>query len=274
MPPSPFSSKITPSFTVHHPLFTIPLLSAVVLTLNEEKHLADCLASLRWADEIVVFDSFSADRTADITRSFEARFIQHRFANYASQRNAALEAAAGDWVLFVDADERVTAELADEARLVVQKPGPVGWWVPRHNYIFGKLTLHAGWYPDYQLRLLKRAHARYDPARHVHELVRLDGAEGFLQSPLVHLNYETVPEFIVKQHAYTKYDAGILYAQGRRARPHNFALQPLRQFYWRFVTLGGWRDGWHGLRLSALMAYFQFVLYRNLQLLQDRKSLF
>lgn len=241
------------------------LLSAVVLTLNEEKHLADCLASLQWADEVVVFDSFSADRTAEITRSFGARFVQHRFANYAAQRNAALDAVTGDWVLFVDADERVTAELAGEVRGVIQKPGPVGWWVPRHNYIFGKLTLHAGWYPDYQLRLLKRAHARYDPDRHVHELVRLDGAEGFLQSPLVHLNYETVPEFIAKQQAYTKYDAGILHAQGQRAKPQNFLLQPLRQFYWRYVTLGGWRDGWHGLRLSALMAYFQFVLYRNLQ---------
>ena len=241
------------------------MLSAIVLTLNEEKHLPDCLASLRWADEIVVFDSFSTDGTADLARSFEARFVQHHFANYAAQRNAALGAVTGDWVLFVDADERVTAELADEVRGVVQKPGPVGWWVPRHNYIFGKLTLHAGWYPDYQLRLLKRARARYDPDRHVHELARLDGAEGFLQSPLVHLNYETVAGFIAKQHAYTKYDAGILHVQGQRAKPQNFLLQPLRQFYWRYVALGGWRDGWHGLRLSALMAYFQFVLYRNLQ---------
>ncbi|MEK7324028.1 MAG: glycosyltransferase family 2 protein [Chloroflexota bacterium] len=262
------------------------MLSAVVLTLNEEKHLADCLASLRWADETVVFDSFSSDRTAEIARSFEARFVQHRFANYASQRNAALEAVTADWVLFVDADERVTAELAGEIadltgprpsaslRGATQRPvrSEVGWWVPRHNYIFGKLTLHAGWYPDYQLRLLKRAHARYDPDRHVHELVRLDGAEGFLQNPLLHLNYETVPEFIAKQQAYTKYDAGILHAQGQRAKPQNFLLQPLRQFWWRYAALGGWRDGWHGLRLSALMAYFQFVLYRNLQLLQDPKG--
>ena len=258
------------------------MLAAIVLTLNEEKYLPDCLASLRWADEVVVFDSFSADRTPDIARGFGARFIQHPFSNYAAQRNAALEAVQADWIFFVDADERATSALAEEIRTVThsdltgfKKPvrsesSVVGWWVPRHNYLFGKLTLHAGWFPDYQLRLLRRGRAHYDPDRPVHELVRLEGAEGFLQNPLLHLNYETVPEFIAKQHAYARYDAGILRAQGGRASPQNFVLQPLRQFYWRFVTLGGWRDGWHGLRLSLLMAYFQFVLYRILRALELR----
>lgn len=245
------------------------MLSAVVLTLNEQKHLPDCLASLRWADETVVFDSFSADRTEQIAREHGARFIQHAFANYAAQRNAALDAVQADWIFFVDADERIPPPLAAEIQDLTGLGQPVrsevGWWVPRHNYLFGKLTLHAGWYPDYQLRLLRRGRARYDPERHVHELVRLDGTEGYLQNPLIHLNYETVDEFIKKQHGYARYDAGILYAEGNRARPHNFILQPIRQFYWREVTLGGWRDGWHGLRLSLLMARFQFVVYRYLR---------
>jgi len=247
-------------------------LSAVVLTLNEEKHLPDCLASLHWADEIVVFDSFSTDRTEQITREHGARFIQHPFANYAAQRNAALDSVDADWVFFVDADERIPPALADEVRAVTERPGPVGWWAPRHNYLFGKLTLHAGWYPDYQLRLLQRTRARFDPDRHVHELVTLEGAEGFLQNPLIHLNYETAPEFIKKQHAYTRYDAGTLHSQGQRAKLRNFVLQPLRQFYWRYIALGGWRDGWHGLRLSALMAYFQFVLYRHLREMDENQK--
>ncbi len=242
--------------------------SAVVLTLNEQKHLADCLASLRWADEIVVFDSFSTDATADIARQFGARLIQRRFENYAAQRNAALDAVQADWIFFVDADERATPALANEILGLTGLDRPVrseaGWWVPRHNYIFGKLTLRAGWYPDYQLRLLRRGRARFDPDRHVHELALLDGGEGRLQNPLIHLNYETVPEFIAKQYKYTQYDAGMLHAQGIRAKPQNFVLQPLRQFHWRFVTHQGWRDGWHGLRLSLLMAYFQFVLYKDL----------
>jgi hypothetical protein len=263
--------KICPTYLGQN---SLAVLAVVVLTLNEEKHLPECLASLRWADEVVVFDSFSADRTPDIARQSGARLIQHPFANYAAQRNAALEAVEADWIFFVDADERATPALADEikdltglVRPVRPEPPIAGWWTPRHNYIFGKLTLHAGWFPDYQMRLLRRGRAHYDPDRHVHELVRLEGDEGFLQNPLIHLNYDTVREFIAKQYAYTRYDAGILHAQGLRAKPQNFVLQPLRQFYWRLVTLGGWREGWHGLRLSLLMAYFQFVLYGNLRAL-------
>jgi hypothetical protein len=149
---------------------------------------------------------------------------------------------------------------------VLDRPEP-GWWVPRHNYLFGRLTLHAGWYPDYQLRLIRRALGHYDPARPVHELVLLDSPTppGHLKQPLVHLNYETVREFVTKQARYARYDAGQLARAGERARPHNFILQPLRQFYLRLVTLGGWRDGWHGLRLSGLMAYFEWQKYRELR---------
>ena len=223
-----------------------------------------------------MFDSFSADRTEEIAGRSGARFIQHPFANYAAQRNAALGATQADWVFFVDADERVPPALAGEIADLTAVNGPVrsevGWWVPRHNYLFGKLTLHAGWYPDYQLRLLRRDKARYDSDRSVHELVKLEGVGGLLQNPLVHLNYETVREFVEKQYAYTKYDAGILVVQGQRAQPHNFILQPIRQFFWRYITLQGWRDGFHGLRLSVLMAYFQFVLYRNLRELSQKAS--
>lgn len=242
-------------------------LSAVVLTLNEQAHLDDCLASLEWVDQVIVFDSYSTDNTLRIAAAHGAEIVQHPFEHYAQQRNAALQAVDGDWVLFVDADERIPPPLAEEIRTVLGRP-QAGWWIPRHNYIFGRLTQHTGWYPDYQLRLLRRDRAHYDPTRHVHEVVELDGEAGYLNTPMVHLNYDTVAEFLEKQHRYTRYDAGILFAEGTRARPHNVVLQPLRHFYWRFVTLRGWRDGWHGLRLSVLMAYFQVWLYRYLAQLQ------
>ena len=177
-----------------------------------------------------------------------------------------------DWVFFVDADERATQELVSEIQMAIQESDVVGWWIPRQNYIFGRLVKYAGWYPDYQLRLLRPNYARYDPDKHVHEVVNLDGPDGYLDNSLIHLNYATVGEFIERQDRYTRYDAGILYQQGQRAHPHNFVLQPLRQFTWRFVTLHGWRDGWHGLLLSALMAYFQFLLYRDLWIM-DRKPI-
>jgi len=241
-------------------------LAAIVLTRNEEQHLPDCLRSLAWAPERIVFDSFSTDRTVALAEAGGARVVQRVFDNYAGQRQAALGATHADWVLFVDADERATPALAAEVTRALDRPEP-GWWIPRDNYIFGRLTRAAGWYPDYQLRLLRRALARYDPARPVHELVLLDSATpaGRLEHALIHLNYETVSEFVLKQRDYARYDAGQLWAAGARARPHNFVLQPLRLFYWRWITLGGWRAGWHGLRLSLLMAYFEWQKYSELR---------
>lgn len=239
-------------------------LTAIVLTLNEEKHLPDCLASLAWAPRVIVFDSFSTDRTLAIAQAAGAQVRQRQFDHYAAQREAALQAAApATWVLFVDADERVTPALAQEIQAMLARP-VAGAWIPRHNYLFGRLTRHAGWYPDYQLRLLRRAGAHYDPTRPVHELVVLEGETVYMQAPFIHLNYETVREFIAKQKRYARYDAERLRAEGVRARPHHFILQPVRQFYWRWITLQGWQDGWHGLRLSLLMSWFEFEKHRYL----------
>ncbi len=242
----------------------MPKLSVVILTKNEEENIADCIKSAKWADEVVVFDAFSEDRTVEIARKLGARIIQHPFHDFAQQRNAALEMVDSDWVFFVDADERITPELAVEARSAIQDPSRDGWWVPRYNYIFGKIVRHAGWYPDYQLRLLRRGKARYDPKREVHELVILNGEEGHLKAPLIHYNYDTVSQFIERQSFYAHYEAKILFRQGIRPKPHNFILQPLREFKRRYITLEGYKDGWRGLLLSLLMAYYSFVTYLRL----------
>jgi (heptosyl)LPS beta-1,4-glucosyltransferase len=239
-------------------------ITVIILTYNESEHIQACIESVRFADHVLVFDSFSQDDTVELAQQAGAAVIQHHFENYASQRNAALKAVEGraDWVLFVDADERATPELAAEIRQIIeQQAAEAGWRVPRHNYIFGKLTRGAGWFPDYQTRLLRVGAARYDPDREVHELVLLDGPEGTLQHPLIHYNYATVSQFHRKQCTYSTYDARILYQQGVRPKPHNYLLQPWRQFWWRFVTLKGYTDGWHGLRLSALMAWYELRKY-------------
>lgn len=238
-------------------------LAAVILTYNEAAHITDCIASVRFADNVMVFDSGSTDETVLLARQAGAEVRQRPFDHYAGQRNAALEAVAGraDWVLFVDADERVTPELAAELRETISDAGCAGYRVPRLNYIFGKLTRGAGWYPDYQTRLLKVGAARYDPERQVHELVLLDGDEGTLQQHFIHYNYRDVAQFVQKQQRYSAYDARILYEQGIRPRAQNYVLQPWRQFWWRFVTLKGYQDGLHGLRLSLLMAWYEFRKY-------------
>ncbi len=244
-------------------------LAAIILTFNEAENVVDCIETLRFAHPIIVFDSESTDDTADWALTAGAQVITRAFDNYANQRNAALEAVGGvaDWVLFVDADERVPRALAEEIRESLEYPGYAGFRIPRDNYIFGKLTRGAGWYPDYQTRLLRVGAAQYDPARQVHELVVLDGKEGTLKNALIHYNYRSLAQFIQKQERYSAYDARMLFEQGIRPKWRNFILQPLRQFWWRFVTLKGYIDGLHGLRLSLLLAWYEFVKYRRLRAL-------
>ncbi|MHB8626132.1 MAG: glycosyltransferase family 2 protein [Aggregatilineales bacterium] len=239
-------------------------IAAIILTKNEAAHIADCIHSVAWADRVVVYDSGSSDHTCDLARAAGAEVLTHPWLNYADQREAALQAVSDEWVFFVDADERSSPEQATEIRSKIANPDIHGYWVPRHNYIMGKLTRHAGWYPDYQLRVLRRVRAHYDLTRAVHELVILDGKADYLQTPLVHYNYRDLAQFLEKQNRYTDYAAQQLYQQRVRVKPQNFVLQPLRQFWWRFVTLNGYRDGLHGLRLSTLMAWYEFQKYVRL----------
>ena len=248
-------------------------LAAVILTKNEAAHIADCIASLReWVDAVVVWDSLSTDATVSLAQAAGALVVQRPFDNYAAQRQAALDSINAEWIFFVDADERATPELAAEILSIVRGDGRAaadkvdkridGYWTPRRNFIVGQEIRGGGYWPDYQLRLLRRDHARYVAEREVHEIVELDGESAQLDAPLIHYNYADWSQFQRKQRVYARYEARILASRGIRARPHNFVLQPLREFRRRFFTLHGYRDGWMGLRLALLFAwYYGFVPY-------------
>jgi len=240
----------------------------VVLTLNEEQNIGDCLASLAWADTQVVFDSLSTDRTVELSKAAGAEVIQHPFENYALQRNAAIERIEAEWIFFVDADERATPAVATEVHRVTTERPEVGWSVPRRNYIFGRLTLGCGWYPDYQFRLFRRGYAHWE--RPVHEVAVVNGQQGKLDNPLIHYNYADLADFTSRQGRYSHMDAAILYKQGVRPRAYTPLSQACRQLWWRFVKLQGYVDGWHGLRLSLLMAYYEARKYRELAGMWER----
>jgi len=240
-------------------------IEAVILTRNEAQHITACLESVRWADSTLVIDSGSTDNTVALAESAGARVVTNAWVNFTVQRNTALSIATADWVIFVDADERSSPEQGAEIRRKTAELPYVGYWIPRHNYIFGRLTRGAGWYPDYQLRVLRRGWAGYDPARAVHETVILDGEAGYLETPLIHYNYRDVRQFIAKQRTYTAFAAQEMHTAGVRPKAHNYLLQPVRHFIWRFWTLKGYRDGLHGLRLSAYMAWYEFQKYRQLR---------
>jgi hypothetical protein len=195
--------------------------------------------------------------------------VRHEFENFAQQRNAALDAVWGDWAFFVDSDERATAELAAEVREAIERSEINGWWVPRDNYVFGRLTRGAGYYPDYQMRVLRVGYGRYE--RPASEIVVLDGQAGYLEQPLIHYNYRSVPEFHAKQRAREPFEAMTLHRQGVRLRLRTFVLQPIREFWRRFVKLKGYRDGLHGMRLCLLLAYY-FGWRNYMRLWQMRRT--
>lgn len=241
-------------------------MTAAVLALNEADFLDGCLVSLAWADELLVLvDAASRDRTAEVARRHTERVVELPFGGFPRQRNRALELAGGEWVLFVDADERVPPALAAETRRAIgDRPEAAGFWIPRRNLIRGHWVRYAGWWPDRQLRLLRRGQARYDESTLVHEVAQLDGPAGTLTEPLIHLNYETLAEFQAKQARYARLEARSLWQQGHRARPHNLVLQPLRELRRRLLDLDGYRQGRLGLELSASMAAATFLTYREL----------
>ena len=235
----------------------MPRICVGILARNNEGEIAECLTTAAWADErLVVLDTRSTDRTAEIARSLGARVVAHRFEDFGRQREFGLDLPTSEWLFYLDTDERITPALAEELRQVVCVEAFVGWWVPRRNIIWGREICHGGWHPDYQLRLLRLGHARYDLTRQVHEVVVLDGAAGHLREPLIHHNYRTVAEFVAKQGPYADYEARIRHAQGVRPKPWTFVLQPLREFWRHYVRLHGYQDGLHGLLLCLLVAYY------------------
>ncbi len=244
---------------------------AVVLTLNEEEHLEACLTSLEGlASRTLILDSGSTDRTVDIARGLGAVVIHSPFTGYASQRNRALDLAGdAEWVLFLDADERLTEASRAEIQQCVCSAGDdlAGFWLPRRNVAFGRALRGGGWWPDYQARLIRLGRGRYDASREVHEVVLFDGRSEQLHEPFIHLNYSSRSEFMRKQHAYTlRY---VQQAPVETPRMRGYLGRPVREFWRRFVVLKGYRDRGDGLFMAAVMAMEEF---RACRMLRRRKT--
>lgn len=252
----------------------MPRLSVGVLACNNETIIGDCLQSVAWADDVfIVLDTRSTDHTADIARARGARVVPHRFDNFAAQREFGLSQARGEWLFYLDSDERATHHVEEEVRRVIRDDTFTGWWVPRRNIIWGQEIRHGGWYPDYQLRLLKLGCAHYDPRRQVHEIVDLKGRAGYLENPLIHYNYRTFAEFTRKQQQYVPYEARIRYREGKRPKPWTYLSQPIREFWRRYVILKGYKDGIRGLVLCSLVAYYYgFLVTVQLERLWHEKQ--
>ncbi len=183
--------------------------SILVPTLNEEKNLPICLASCAWADQLVVLDGFSIDRTEEIAREHGAEFVRHRFESYSANKNWALDNVEwrNPWIFILDADERFTRELIDEVQAVVASPSARdGYFVNRRFIFLGRWIRHCGWYPSWNLRLFRRGRARYDD-RVVHEHMRVEGTVDYLKNDLVHEDQKGLHDFLDRHNRYSTLEA-------------------------------------------------------------------
>ncbi len=240
-------------------------LSVVMITLNAERTLGRCLASVQsLADEIVVVDCGSSDSTREIAAGYGARVIEHPWQGYGEQKNFAIEQAAGRWVLSLDSDELVSVELARSIASLPQEPPCDGYQLPRLNHYFGRPLHHGGQYPDFQLRLFRKSRGRFD-TRPVHESVRLDGKVGRLKGDLIHYTYDTIEEYLQKFLAYTELEATRLLESGERPTAvramRKIICAPALKFTRRFLFKLGFLDGVPGLIAAAFGSITMSVSY-------------
>jgi glycosyltransferase involved in cell wall biosynthesis len=242
-------------------------LSVTVITRNESAHIAACLASVAWADERLVIDSGSTDGTPDLARSAGARVIVRDWPGYAAQKNFAAGEASHDWILSVDADERVTPALADEIRALMRgEPPRAGYRVPRVTFHLGRWIRTTDWYPDYQLRLYDRRRASW-PIRRVHESVAINegaGAPGQLTGELEHYAYRDISHHHKTMDLYTTLAAEDMHASGRRAGFVDLAFHPPAAFLRNYLLRRGVMDGAPGLIISAMNAHYVFLKFAKL----------
>jgi Glycosyltransferases involved in cell wall biogenesis len=235
-------------------------LSVAIITMNEEANLARTLASVQFADEVVVLDSGSTDRTLEIARSFDAKVYFEPWKGFATQKNSAIEKCSGTWILSLDADEELTFELQQEIRrLLTHDPAADAYLIKRRNLFLNRWMRHGGYYPDPKLRLFRRHSANFAPAarfteRPVHETIAFEGHLDTLRHDLVHHAYPTIESYIEHMDRYSTLGAQIVVSKGKTGRSwfgfyYNIVMIPFFTFLWNYIFRLGFLDGREGFLL-------------------------
>jgi glycosyltransferase involved in cell wall biosynthesis len=254
-------------FSPHSPYTPrVPALSVTIITFNEATHLPGAIASVSWADEIVVVDSGSTDGTAEIAQRLATRVEVRQWPGYAAQKNYAASLARHDWILSLDADERVGSTLAASiARWRSGMPSAQGYRLARTSWYFGQWIRTTDWYPDYQLRLYDRRAGAWQPAR-VHESVRIEGRPGMLAGDIEHYPYTDVCDHLQRIDRYTSLAALDLRDRGERASSVGLLMHPAAAFLRNYLLRRGVVQGRAGLAVSLLNSYY--VLLKHVKLLE------
>jgi glycosyltransferase involved in cell wall biosynthesis len=240
-------------------------LSVFIIALDQETHIGPCLESAAFADEIVVVDTGSTDRTVEVARSYTDRIYRTEWQGFGRTKNYALDQTTGHWVFSLDTDERIPPALKDEILAVVRAGGPLAAYrVPRKNYFAGRWIRHLGWYPDYVLRLFRRGAGRFGE-REVHEEVVVSGKVGHLQTPLEHYSYNSVTEYRARNERYARLAAREMAKNGRRPLPGELAWRPFFTFLKLYFLRRGFLEGALGFTLARLASRYTFLKYYYLR---------
>jgi glycosyltransferase involved in cell wall biosynthesis len=243
-------------------------LSALVPCFNEEAMIPGCLESVKFADEIMVVDSFSTDRTLEIARRHTGRILQHEYLNSAAQKNWAIPQAKHPWVLIVDADERVTPELALELKEILRAPEHDGYWIRRRNFFLGKEIRHGTWRTDKVLRLFRRDAGRYQ-SKHVHAEIEMKGSPGWCRNKLEHHSYRSLDDYFRKASRYATW--GAMNARDNNIRGNRFRMfeHSAACFFKGYVVKRGFADGTEGLIIAMMESFSAFLKYAKLWEIQS-----
>lgn len=240
-------------------------ITVLINTLNEQDNIADCIKSVSWADEILVVDMHSDDKTRNIAEKLGARVLLHRRVGYVEPaRNYGIKKAKNNWVFVVDADERIPAELGKEVENIVANDKCDVCWIAEKNIIFGQWIKHGLLWPDYHPRLFKKGHLAW--SNNVHDIPKPKGKELYLDAnennAIEHYSrsYSTVTGFVESYNRYSIFEADTLNSTKYKFRRRHYILIPFREFKLRFFTHEGYKDGHHGLRLAILFAFYKFLV--------------
>lgn len=246
-------------------------LSVIVITKNEEAAIGNCLSSVAWADEIIVVDSGSTDRTGIICRQYTDNFYTNDWPGFGPQKNKALELATKEWVLSLDADEMISPELRVEIENVMNNQElHSAFAIPRRSNYCGKFMLHGGWWPDYVTRLFRKDSAQFSNDL-IHERIMVTGSLGRLKHPIVHDAFGNIEEVLETINRYSTIGAKMMYEHGKRGKLSKAILHGFWSFFQTYVVRAGFLDGREGFMLAVSNAEGTYYRYLKLMLLEEKK---
>lgn len=237
-------------------------ISVCVITYNEEANIAACLESAKWADEIVVIDSFSTDKTKEIALKYTDKFYQEKWEGFGITKNKAVRRCVSDWIFVLDADERITEELKDE--LLAIEPEACAYKVARKSFFGNTWIKHCGWYPDFSLRFFKNGKALFKEVE-VHEALEVEGSISELKSPMLHYTYKDVSDFVQRLNRYTSLSAREKECKSNFKNMLDIMFRPIFTFLKLYILKKGFMQGFDGFKISGLYAFSVFVKYLKIR---------